>query len=78
MLSTRGLEPRLPFPCVFRNAVCVAGMLCCCKREGMGGFQPQTSAIWELQEMGMELWKLSGVWYFFFLAFYLIKRIYEE
>lgn len=67
MLNSRGLEPWLPFPCVFGNAVCVAGFFCCWKREGMGGFQLQTSAIWELQETGMELWKLSGVWYFFFL-----------
>lgn len=36
----------------------------------MGGFQPQASAIWELQEMGLELWKISGVGFVLFFLFF--------
>ena len=74
MFNSRGPEPPLLIPHVAGSAECVATKHPGCKRGGgMGGFQPQASAIWELQEMGLELWKLSGVFFcflFFLLAFY--------
>lgn len=39
----------------------------------MGGFQPQAFAICELQEMGLELWKLSGFFFFLLLFFFLLS-----